>query len=148
MSVIGYRIGSSIDDKVAKARQKRLEAELERFLPLLQEQYEAERILLFGSLAAEEVHEWSDIDLVIVKDTSRRFLDRTKDVMDLLRPPLGVGIDILVYTPEEFDQMAKERLFFRQEIVEKARVLYEADAQEALDTARQVPRLTQQYQKE
>jgi hypothetical protein len=68
--------------------------------------------------------------------------------MDLLRPPLGVGIDILVYTPEEFDQMAKERLFFRQEIVEKARVLYEADAQEALDTARQVPRLTQQYQKE
>jgi predicted nucleotidyltransferase len=116
-----------MEDEAAKARRERLEAELQRFLPLLQEQYGAERILLFGSLAPGEVHEWSDIDLVIVKDTSRRFLDRSKDVMELLRPPLGVGIDILVYTPEEFDQMAKERLFFRQEIVEKARVLYERE---------------------
>ena len=112
-----------MEDKAATARRERLEAELQRFLPLLQEQYQAERILLFGSLADGRVHEWSDIDLVIVKDTPQRFLDRTKDVIELLRP--RVGVDILVYTPDEYDQMYQERLFFRQEIADKAQILYE-----------------------
>lgn len=118
---------ASIEDQVVKARRETLAAELQRYLPLLAEQYQAERILLFGSLADGRVHEWSDIDLMIVKDTPRRFLDRTKDVMELLRPRLGVGVDILVYTPDEYSQMVVDRPFFRQEIVAKARVLYERD---------------------
>lgn len=102
-----------------------LEAELERCVKLLREHYDPQRILLFGSLAAGEVREWSDIDLVIIKETERRFLDRTREVLELLRPQ--VGIDVLVYTPDEFAQMVQQRAFVRDEIVGKGRVLYDRE---------------------
>jgi hypothetical protein len=44
-------------------------------------------------------------------------------VLELLHP--RVGVDILVYTPEEFDRLTRERAFIQQEIVEKGRLLYE-----------------------
>jgi len=109
-------------DSVTRRRAV-LEAELARYVQLLREQYAPQRILLFGSLTSGEVQEWSDIDLVIVKETERKFLDRTREVLQLLRPQ--VGVDILVYTPDEFDQMAQQRAFVRDEIVGKGKVLYE-----------------------
>lgn len=106
-----------------QSRQALLEAELKRFLPLLLEHYRPERVLLFGSLARSEADAWSDIDLVIVKETEKRFLDRTKEVMQLLKP--HVGVDILVYTPAEFARLSEERVFVRDEIIGKGKVLYE-----------------------
>lgn len=111
------------EDLGSTSRRALLEAELQRCLPLLRERYDPERVLLFGSLAAGETHAWSDIDLVIVKETGQRFFDRTKEVMQLLRP--CVGMDILVYTPEEFERLSDERSFMRDEIVGKGKVLYE-----------------------
>ena len=43
--------------------------------------------------------------------------------MQLLRP--RVGVDILVYTPAEFERLSHERAFVRNEIVGKGKVLYE-----------------------
>ncbi len=91
----------------------------------LREHYSPQRILLFGSLASGRVNEWSDIDLVIIKETRQKFLDRIREVMQLLKPK--VGVDILVYTPEEFAQLNEERAFVREEIVAKGRVLYERE---------------------
>lgn len=107
----------------AAQRRAVLEAELARYVQLLREQYAPQRILLFGSLISGEVKEWSDIDLVIIKETERQFLDRTREVLQLLRPQ--VGVDILVYTPDEFDQLVQQRAFVRDEIVGKGKVLYE-----------------------
>ena len=104
-------------------RRTRLEEELQRYLALLQKDDPPERIILFGSLANGDTEAWSDIDLVIVRETDKRFLDRIKEVMQLLRPQ--VGVDILVYTPAEFAQLAQARPFVRDEIVGKGRVLYE-----------------------
>ena len=103
-------------------RRRLLESEIARFLPLLRAEYQPERVLLFGSLATGDVGAWSDIDLVIIKKTTQRFLERTAHVMRLLRPK--VGVDILVYTPEEFEKLCRERTFFHTEILEKGRVLY------------------------
>ena len=100
-----------------------LNAELQRYLRLLRERYAPEQIILFGSLATEETGPWSDIDLVIIKQTDKSFLERTKEVMQLLRPK--VGVDIFVYTPAEFRQLCQERPFFRREILQKGKVLYE-----------------------
>jgi predicted nucleotidyltransferase len=108
--------------QTALKRRALLEAELQRYLLLLREHYQPERVMLFGSLATGETGEWSDIDLVIVKETTRRFLDRVADVMRLLRP--NVGVDILVYTPEEFETLCRERAFVRDEILGKGEVLY------------------------
>lgn len=107
----------------AEARRALLEQELERYLPLLQQHLNPLRILLFGSMTGGQVEEWSDLDLVIIAETNLRFLDRTREVMRLLQ--LRVGTDILVYTPQEFEQLARERPFVRDEIVRKGKVIYE-----------------------
>lgn len=107
------------------SRQRMLEAELQRYVSILKEQYHPERILLFGSLATGNISEWSDIDLVIIKNTPQRFLDRTKTVLQLLHPK--VGVDILVYTPDEFTRLAEERTFAQNEIMRKGSVIYERE---------------------
>ena len=111
------------DSETITRRRVFLEAELKRYLTVLAERYRPQKVLLFGSMAGNETGERSDLDLVIIKETDRRFLDRTKDVMRLLRP--RVGVDILVYTPAEFESLSRDRDFVRREIVEKGKVLYE-----------------------
>jgi predicted nucleotidyltransferase len=99
-----------------------LEEELQRYVVLLIDHYTPVKIILFGSLAADQAQLWSDIDLVVVTNTHQRFLDRTKEALLLLRP--RVGLDVLIYTPEEFETLSRERPFFQQEIL-KGKVLYE-----------------------
>ncbi|HEX6383436.1 MAG TPA: nucleotidyltransferase domain-containing protein [Anaerolineae bacterium] len=105
--------------------RKRLQAELDRYMDLLLAHVSPDKVILFGSLASDEVHLWSDIDLIVVTNTSARFLDRTKEMLQLLQP--RVGLDILVYTPSEFERLLKERPFFQQEIADKGKVVYERE---------------------
>jgi uncharacterized protein len=106
-----------------QARRALLEKELKRYLPILQNHYSLHKVILFGSLASDQIEEWSDLDLVIVAETDKRFLERIKEAMLLLRPK--VGVDLLVYTPEEFNLLSCQRSFFHTEILEKGRILYE-----------------------
>lgn len=39
----------------------------------------ARKAIVFGSVARGEADEWSDLDLVIVADTARPFLERYRD---------------------------------------------------------------------
>ena len=104
-------------------RKELLDKELARYVRLLREHGAPERVILFGTLATGKVHEWSDIDLVVVEETGLPFFQRLRKVRKLLRPK--VGVDIMVYTPEEFEQLCENRPFFREEIVEKGKVIYE-----------------------
>jgi predicted nucleotidyltransferase len=105
-------------------RQLQLKNALDHILQILVEEYRPQQVILFGSMAAGDTGEWSDIDLVIIKDTSKRFLARLKEVALLCRAP--VGVDYLVYTPREFEQLvAENNPFIQQEILEKGKVLYE-----------------------
>jgi predicted nucleotidyltransferase len=109
----------------AQARHALLERELDRWLPLLITHEQPDKVILFGSYCVGQVSEWSDLDLVIIKETKAPFLDRTRQVLELLEPQ--VGLDVLVYTPQEFEQLSRERAFVRQEIVAKGKVIYERD---------------------
>jgi predicted nucleotidyltransferase len=110
----------------AQARRVLLERELERWLPLLIAHEQPDKIILFGSYCTGQVGEWSDLDLVIIKKTKTPFLDRTRQVLELLKPQ--VGVDVLVYTPAEFERLSQERPFVRREIVARGRVIYERDS--------------------
>ncbi len=107
----------------AQTRCAFLESELSRWLPLLIAHEQPDKIILFGSYCAGQVSEWSDLDLVIIKETEAPFLDRTRQILELLKPQ--VGVDVLVYTPKEFEQLSQKRAFVRQEIVAKGEVIYE-----------------------
>src|SRR3990170_7579049 len=104
-------------------RKKLLEEELSRIVRLLKRDYEPEKIILFGSLAEGDMHEWSDIDLLIIKKTIKRPLDRILEAARLIKPT--IGIDLFVYTPEEFDVLVREKFSFLTDIARKGKVLYE-----------------------
>ena len=117
---MGYQTTPMLTD--ALAWRQKLQSELDRYLDLLVTHVSPQKVILFGSMARGQVQVWSDIDLVIVTPSRQRFLDRSKEMLRLLQP--RVGLDVLVYTPEEFDQLCNERPFF-QEIAQKGKVLYE-----------------------
>lgn len=120
-----------IIDSMNAERSKKLTTALEHIMHVLITQYQPEKVILFGSLAEGTVGEWSDIDLVIIKDTSLPFLQRLEEVALLCFAPEGV--DYLVYTPKEFAQMVAEKNpFVLKEIIEKGKVLYERHAVEAV----------------
>lgn len=95
---------------------------------LLATQYQPEKVILFGSAASGNLRQDSDVDLVVIKRTDRRFYDRIGDVLHVLwsgpKTP-AIGVDVLVYTPEEFKAMSQHNYFIRDEVVRKGQVLYE-----------------------
>lgn len=105
-------------------RKEELQKELARIRDIIIRSYSPEKIILFGSMASENIHEWSDIDLVIIKDTKERFIKRLHDIRLKLKPEEGV--DLIVYTPDEVEDMQRtKRNFFIKEILEKGKVIYE-----------------------
>jgi predicted nucleotidyltransferase len=104
-------------------RKRRLQQELARYVRLLTSHGDPDKVIVFGSLATGQIGTWSDIDLVIIERTDLPFWQRLRTWRKLLQPQ--VGTDILVYTPEEFEQLCRERLFFREEILAKGRIVYE-----------------------
>lgn len=115
-------------------RRALLEAELERFVEIASVEFEAELIILFGSLAralesGEEVlGEWSDLDLVVVTETERPFYERIKQLIKCVQP--RIGVDVPVYTPSEWKRMKSERLFVKNEVLKKGRIVYERTGQQ------------------
>ncbi len=111
----------------AEDRKIRLEQELKRITEIIVREYKPQRMILFGSLAQGTIHEWSDIDLAIVKDTSARFIDRIGEIFHLVHPKLS--LNVVVYTPQEVAQMVETgHYFWRDEISGKGRVLYDRAA--------------------
>lgn len=107
--------------------ERKLYDELLRIVTKLVAEYQPEKIILFGSLAQGKVHKESDIDLVIIKKTKKRFWDRQKEVSQLFWSQ--AACDFLVYTPEEWEQASNDgRPFFTEEIQEKGKVVYEKAA--------------------
>ncbi len=108
-------------------RKLQLEQELRRLTEIIIREYKPQRMILFGSLAQGKVHEWSDIDLVIVKDTPKQFLERMQEIFLLTHPT--VTLNVVVYTPSEVIEMEKQKHYFwKDEIVAKGKVLYDRAA--------------------
>ena len=107
-----------------KERKKELEKALDHVTTILPDM-DVEKAILIGSLARGEVHSYSDLDLIIVKRTEAPFFERLDEFY--ARLPVSVGMDILVYTPEEFHEMRKTRAFLRNAL-KTGKVIYERGA--------------------
>ena len=112
-------------EKPDQIRQE-LQETLDRILEALKAHYHPEQVIVFGSLVSGNISENSDIDLLIVKDTDKRFWDRIREVISIC--DYDVGVDFLVYTPHELADAAKNNPFVRDEILLKGKVVYRAAA--------------------
>ena len=103
----GSPIREVVDWGAGERRRRRLEAELERIVTALPG-LGVRRAILFGSLARGDVGGRSDLDLILIVDSQARFPERCRRFYETLEP--RVGMDILVYTPDEFEAMRHGRL--------------------------------------
>lgn len=83
-----------------------------------------EKVVLFGSWAWGEPDTDSDLDLLVIHDSTLRRDKRAREISRLFasrRFPL----DILVYTPREVEQCQKMQGSFVKYILDHGRILYE-----------------------
>ncbi len=106
----------------SRERREKLETRLDEILARIKTR-DVEKVILFGSLVKGELHSTSDIDLIIVQKTDKRFLDRLEEWYMFLEP--DVAMDILVYTPEEISDMASWNRFIKMALTQ-GEILFEA----------------------
>ena len=89
--------------------------------------YAPAKIILFGSYAYGEPKSNSDIDLLIIKETSERFIDRWSTVRRILTDSKRtIPIETLILTPQELSERLEKGDQFFADILEKGEVLYAA----------------------
>ncbi len=89
------------------------------------EGYGPKKVILFGSYAYGEPNEDSDVDLLIIKDTEKRPIERWLEVKRLVRDRVRrLSVSPLVYTEKEIENRIAMRDFFVEEILERGELLY------------------------
>lgn len=84
-------------------------------------------IVLFGSVARGTADGDSDMDLMVVMDTDEKHTRRSSDVqMALWRRKIVVDADIIVVTPEEYEENKGNEHSFIHEIVSTGKIVFEA----------------------
>lgn len=110
-------------DKVLNLKKlylKQLNLAVER----LKTYYKPEKIILFGSINRDDFGPDSDIDLLVVKETSKPRRERYLEAAECVRNKLAM--DILVLTPSEIARNLKIRNPFIEEILNEGKILYAA----------------------
>lgn len=99
---------------------------LSEIVEKLKSEYKPLKIILFGSYAYGNPTEDSDIDLLILKDTNKRRVDRFVQVKRIIyNPNCKIPVSPLVYSPEELEERLRIGDDFIKEIIQKGTILYE-----------------------
>jgi len=85
-----------------------------------------EKIVLFGSYADGTPTSDSDVDLLVVMETTASPVERYLTVSRLLRPR-PFPVDILVKRPDEIQSALGAGDFFIREVLSRGQVLYERE---------------------
>ena len=87
--------------------------------------YNPQEIILFGSYANGNPDKDSDLDLLIIKETNEKYRERSLKVRKILSEENGlIGMDILVYTPEEITRRMEIGDSFLSKILKEGVMLY------------------------
>lgn len=109
-------------------RRRALEKDLKKLMTRLRKSYKPQKVILFGSLASGRVSPDGDLDLLIVKkNVPQRYWDRLKEMVPLVKD-CQVGVDFVIWKPEELEREMDRNFFLRDEILKKGKILYERAA--------------------
>ena len=103
---------------------RKLDQAVERLREVLSQHPAVERIILFGSYARGRRDLGTDLDVIVIMDSTAPFLERQKQLYQMLTLP--VDADILCYTPEEFERLRYTP--FGRRILQEGVVLYEKNS--------------------
>lgn len=89
------------------------------------EKHRVLRVIVFGSFGRGEASRHSDLDLIIVQNTQKRFLDRYDELLrEIVQAVPGRDVDLLIYTPQELAQIAHRPLIAAA--LREGKVIYES----------------------
>jgi uncharacterized protein len=95
---------------------------IRRYARQVAEQFQPDKIILFGSHAYDQPHADSDVDILVVMP-ARNEIDQAVRIDRLIEPVFP--LDLIVCTPKNMAWRLKEGDSFLREIMTKGRVLYE-----------------------
>ena len=85
---------------------QRAERDLRRVVPVLKAALPLRRIIAFGSYARRDMHQLSDVDLILIGDFTEPPKKRMRQLMDLIYElDLETDFQIVAYTPAEFERL-------------------------------------------
>ena len=105
--------------RIDPARGDEIRRSVEEFAGALKSTPGVRAVYVYGSYVTGELHEGSDIDMVVVADFPEPFLDRIARVMAMTALP----IEPLVYTTAEFEAMRDGRNPLISEVLRTGRQL-------------------------
>jgi predicted nucleotidyltransferase len=105
------------------AYQRDLDAALGSIVADLSARPKVHKIILFGSYAEGRRDLFTDLDIVVVMDSELDFVSRTAQLYSQLRT--GVDMDLLVYTPQEFERLSQGG-FLRHALL-NGKIIYEKE---------------------
>lgn len=98
--------------------------EIKKITDQIVKKYRPEKIILFGSYAWGKPAEDSDVDLLIVKKSLKRRIDRERELSKYLFGHDFPAMDILIYTPAEIKRRLSIEDPFIRDIISKGKPLY------------------------
>ena len=110
----------------SEERGKELKAELERILGILKERIHPEKVILFGSLVSGRLRPESDIDLLIIQDSSDSIFERIRKMESVLNRQYAA--DLIVLTPTEIQSLLDSGNRYLKNIFSQGKVVYERAA--------------------
>jgi len=103
-------------------------AELNKIVRRVVDAYRPEKIILFGSYAYGKPNADSDLDLLIIKETSERFIDRWTNIRKIVSDPKrSIPFEPIVLTPREVDERLAMGDQFIEEIINGGEVVYTSE---------------------
>ncbi|MBI4285706.1 MAG: nucleotidyltransferase domain-containing protein [Chloroflexi bacterium] len=106
-------------------KNKRIQKIIAEVVEKIKKEYQPEKIILYGSYAYGKPTRDSDIDLFIVKDTDKRWVDRFVEVSRLIyKHGRHISIEPMVYTPHEVEERLAMGDDFVEDVLTKGEVLY------------------------
>ena len=90
----------------------------------------AARAVAFGSYARGVADAWSDLDLAVVLDTDLSRFDRSR-LLEELHDAIPVSLDLLIYTPSEFERGMAMGLDVFAAIADQGKTIYPIEGEPA-----------------
>jgi len=86
--------------------------------------FNPDKILLFGSYASGNPGKDSDLDLLIIQESDQ---PRHYRGFEIRKSLIGIGVpmDIIVYTPKEFNAEKTKEFSFINKVIKSSKTLYE-----------------------
>ena len=96
---------------------------LQRAVQRLAEQFEPQRIILFGSYARGTADEHSDVDLLVEMDHAQSTLQQALTIRKAVKR--SFPLDLIVKSSREIEQRLQQNDYFLKTIMNDGQVLYD-----------------------